>query len=502
MTIDLQEFHSMWFENADKRKYHVRGRAVRIRPRDHFPRISIFNIAVKLNCLTSAYAGRLVGLSSLNADAQIAVMCGAETQPNSYEQRTSLPRVLHVLDHSWPVLSGYGVRSRNLITAQHRLNYPIRVVTGPLHQLDDPTAADVTVDGVSYKRTPIVGNLGNRALRRRWPIAREYAAVRLLRQEILRIIAHEDVQLVHAHSPALCGLAALQAARKAGLPCIYEIRAFWEDAAADRNNNVRNWRSHLTHGLETYVAKKADAVSAIAKPMLGDLQSRGIPARKLFHTPNGVDTDRFVPAAKDIELARELKLEGTLVFGFFGSLYRYEGVSWLIRALARLRASGQNFQVLVIGRGEDDNGIRKAIQDHTAGSYVHLIEYVPHERIGRYYSVLDIAVYPRRSIRLTELVTPLKPLEAMAVGKPVLASDVGGIRELVENEVTGLLFRPEDEEDFCRQGARLVTSPSLRGRLAAEGRDFVVRERDWKVLAKRYADIYRFAQSCRAEYGT
>lgn len=439
-------------------------------------------------------------ISLLSADSQVAVMCGVEPQAHSYEQTTSLPRVLHVLDHSWPVLSGYSIRSRNLITAQSGLDYSLRVVTSPLHQLDDPNAADVTVDGISYARTPIVGYLQNRALSGRWPIAREYAVVRLVRQQILRIVAREEVRLIYAHSPALCGLAALQAARKAGLPCVYEIRAFWEDAAADRSNNVRNWRSHLTRGLETYVAKKADAVSAIAKPMLADLQSRGIPASKLFHTPNGVDTERFVPAAKDVDLARELRIDKGLVFGFFGSLYRYEGVSWMIAALGRLRASGQNFQLLIIGRGEDETAIRKAIENHAVDGCVQLIDHVPHEQIGRYYSVIDIAVYPRRSIRLTELVTPLKPLEAMALGKPVLASDIGGIRELVENESTGLLFKPEDEEDFCRQATRMLSSAPLRARLAAQGRDFVVRERDWKVLAKRYADIYRFAQSRRTEH--
>jgi PEP-CTERM/exosortase A-associated glycosyltransferase len=303
--------------------------------------------------------------------------------------------------------------------------------------------------------------------------------------------------LLHAHSPALCGLAALQAARQAGLPCVYEIRAFWEDAAAERDSNRFNWRSALTRRLETYVARHSDAVTAIAKPMLHDLRSRGIPAAKLFHSPNGVDTDRFVPAKKDVQLARELRLGQDLVFGFFGSLYRYEGVSWVIGAFARLRARRRKVQLLIIGSGEDETAIRNAIRDYGAENYVHLLGRVPHEQIARYYSVIDVALYPRRSIRLTELVTPLKPLEAMALQKPVLASSVGGIRELVENEVTGLLFRPEDEQDFCRQAERIIESPSLREALAARARTFVMRERNWKELACRYAEIYSFAQSQR-----
>jgi PEP-CTERM/exosortase A-associated glycosyltransferase len=414
------------------------------------------------------------------------------------DRLASAPFVLHVLDHSWPVLSGYSIRSRNLITAQHRLGEAIKVVTSPLHQLDDPTATDVTLDGVQYTRTPIQGHIANTVLRRRWPIAREREVVRMLRERLLEIIASQPVRLLYAHSPALCGLAALQAARKSGLPFVYEIRAFWEDAAADRNGiGSKPWRSRLTHKLETYVAQRADAVAAIAKPMLRDLHLRGIPTDRLFHVPNGVDIDWFPPAVRDEGLAQELNLGEGPVLGFFGSLYRYEGVSWMIRAAAQLHSRGHKFCILIIGRGEDQAAIRDVIRDCHAAAYVRMIDHVPHEQIGRYYSVIDVAVYPRRSIRLTELVTPLKPLEAMALMKPVLASGVGGIRELVENERTGLLFQADDEADFCRQAERMIVSPSLRNSLAEQGREFVLRERDWKVLAERYRQIYDFVLAGR-----
>lgn len=408
--------------------------------------------------------------------------------------------VLHVLDHSWPVLSGYSVRSRNLISAQHRLGESIRVVTGPLHQVDDPAATEMVLDGVHYDRTPITGSIAKAALRGRWPIVREREVVRLLRERILQVIDSHAVRVVYAHSPALCGLAALQAARKRGLPFVYEIRAFWEDAAADQNiASAGSLRSRLTHRLETFVARRADAVSAIAKPMLVDLESRGIAADKLFHVPNGVDVERFVPAHRNEQLKQELGLGDSPVFGFFGSLYRYEGISWMIRAAAELRSRGHKFEILIVGKGEDQAAISEAVRDCGAAEYVHSIDHVPHEQIGRYHSVTDIAVYPRRSIRLTELVTPLKPLEAMALMKPVLASGVGGIRELVEHERTGLLFQPEDVSDFCRQAERLLLSPSLRKSLGERGREFVLRERNWNILAERYRHIYEFVLAGKSE---
>jgi glycogen synthase len=401
--------------------------------------------------------------------------------------------VLHVLDHSWPVLSGYSVRSRSLITSQNRLGQALVVITGPLHQLDEPGASDTVVDGVSYRRTPIAGALAGPALRRRWPLLREWAVVRCLRHRILELVDSQQVSVIYAHSPALCGLAGLQAARKRGLPFVYEVRGFWEDAAVDQNRtNIRSLRYRLTRGLEGYVAKHADAVSAISQHMLADLRQRGLPAEKLFHVPNGVDAGRFVPLARDERLASDLGLHGGPVFGFFGSLYRYEGVTWLIRAAAELYSRGHRFELLIIGSGEEEMAIRNAVREYGAAGYVRIIDRVPHEEITRYYSVVDVMVFPRLSVRLTELVTPLKPLEAMSLKKAVLASDVGGHRELVEHGDTGLLYRPEDVADFCFQAERLIADPQLRQQLGERGREMVLRDKDWKVLARRYQEIYEF----------
>ena len=406
--------------------------------------------------------------------------------------------MLHVLDHSWPIISGYSVRSRNLVTAQHRLGQSIVVVTGPLHQLDDPTAADIVVEGVPYCRTPIAGAFASYVLRGRWPIVREWAVVRSLRDRILDVIERQPVSVVYAHSPALCGLAGLQAARRRGLPFVYEVRAFWEDAAVDqKRTQVTSLRYRLGRGLESYVARHADAVSAISEPLLEDLRQRGVPAEKLFHVPNGVDADSFTPVGRDEKLARELGLADAPVLGFFGSFYRYEGVAWLVRAAAELYARGNRFQVLIIGSGEEEAAIERAIRECDAAAYIRLLSRVPHEEIRRFYSVVDVMVFPRLSVRLTELVTPLKPLEAMSLEKAVLASDVGGHRELVENRTTGLLFRPEDVADFCTQAERLISSPLVRQQLGERARAMILRDKDWRVLARRYQTIYEFVSKGR-----
>lgn len=409
-------------------------------------------------------------------------------------------RVLHVLDHSWPILDGYSQRSRSLLAAQLYLGFHPSVLTSPLHQTDDPKASEISVDGIQYFRTYVPHGLAGRPIRAGWPILRELSVVRLLRRRIQELLDTESYDVVHAHSPALCGLAASQAARSRNIPFVYELRSFWEDATADQQKAHRNTlRYVLAKQLETHVVRRADAVVGIASSILGDLEARGIETEKLFCVSNGVDTLRFVPRSRDSRLAAVLDLNDCPIVGFIGTLFPWEGIAWLVRAAAALRMSGLVFKLLIVGDGPDADEVRKAIQENDAASYILFVGRVPHEDIVKYYSVIDVLVYPRLSMRLTELVTPLKPLEAMSLGKTVLGSNVGGIRELIDPEVTGVLFKAGDVSDFGRQAIRVLQDPEFRRLLGDRARQKVTAEKDWKVLARTYKSVYAMAaRSVRA----
>jgi glycosyltransferase involved in cell wall biosynthesis len=276
------------------------------------------------------------------------------------------------------------------------------------------------------------------------------------------------------------------------------LRAFWEDAAVDQNKtSARSLRYRLSQKLEDYVVHRADAVVGISQSILDELKKRKTDSAKLFHVPNGVDTEKFFPVSRDEKLAAKLGLGGEPVLGFIGSLYRWEGVAWLVRAVVELRRRGTSCKLLIVGDGEEMPAVREAVRDLNAEEFIQILGRVPHDEIERYYSVVDVLVYPRHSIRLTELVTPLKPLEAMALGKAILGSDVGGIRELVQPEETGVLYRADNVEDFCAQAKRLLSETSLQRRLGEQAREFILREKDWNVLAQRYINIYDFAMRRR-----
>jgi PEP-CTERM/exosortase A-associated glycosyltransferase len=418
-----------------------------------------------------------------------------ETLPGTVPARTVRPlRVLHVLDHSWPVHTGYSIRSLHLIAAQHRLGLRPQALTGPLQIVDDPHAVETVVGNITYRRTPCRGIFSEWAISRRWTGLREAEIVRLIRNRILALAKNETFDVIHAHSPALCGLGALQAARSKGIPFVYELRAFWEDAAVDQNKTAaRSLRYSLSQKLENYVVHRADAVVGIAQSILEELKRRKTDPARLFHVSNGVDIEKFSPVSRDDGLVARLGLGSEPILGFIGSLYRWEGVAWLVRATAELRRRGTACKLLIVGDGEEMPAVREAVRQLNAEDFVQVLGRVPHGEIERYYSILDVLVYPRHSIRLTELVTPLKPLEAMALGKAILGSDVGGIRELVQAEKTGILYRADSVDDFCVQAKRLLADASLRRKLSEEARKFILREKDWNVVAQRYIDVYDFA---------
>jgi glycogen(starch) synthase len=399
-------------------------------------------------------------------------------------------RVLHVLDHSVPVLDGYSHRSRSLIAAQKALGFQPTVLTGPLHNMDDPSASELDMDSVHYYRTPHDGGLWGNAIRRRRPVLREWSVVRLLRRRIASLLETQPFDLVHAHSPALCGLAAAQAAHSRRLPFVYEIRSFWEDGV---DQSPASLRYRLARALETRVVRRADAVVGIAKPILQDIVSRGVPESRLFHVPNGVNSSRFVPRARDQALAEQLGVAGLPTLGFIGTFFPWEGVAWLVNAASTLHAKGVRFKLLVVGDGAEAEAVRAAIKEKDACSYVNYIGRVPHEEVERYYSVMDVLVYPRHRLRITEKVTPLKPLEAMALGKAILGSNVGGIRELVDPGKTAVLFDADDVADFCAKATSLLNDSSLRDQLGRQAREKACKEKDWKTLAALYEPAYATA---------
>ena len=282
-----------------------------------------------------------------------------------------------------------------------------------------------------------------------------------------------------------------QRPRRRKLPLVYEIRAFWEDAAVGNGTGREGSpRYRLTKRLETWAVRRAGAVAVICEGLRGDLIARGIDPAKIMVSPNGVDLGLFgTPAPRDTALAAELGL-GDEVIGFIGSFYDYEGIDDLIAAMPALAAARPAAQLLLVGGGPMEAALRAQAAASPAANRIRFVGRVPHHEVERYYSLVDVLAYPRKAMRLTELVTPLKPLEAMAQRRLVAASNVGGHRELIRDDETGTLFAPDDPQAIAAALAGLLADRSGWDARRDRARAFVEAERNWSSNISRYAPVY------------
>ena len=396
-----------------------------------------------------------------------------------------MTRVLHVLDHSLPLHSGYTFRTRAILTAQAALGLEVRGITGPRHVAPGPDREEA--EGLTFHRT--------RGSAAGPPGLKEWREIDLLADAIVTLAGDWRPDLLHAHSPALCGKAALIAGKRLGIPVVYEVRAFWEDAAVSNGNGREgSLKYRLTRALEDHVVAGADAVVTICQGLKDDLVARGVAADKISLSPNGVDLDLFGAAAQaDPALAARIGLRPGPVIGFIGSFYDYEGLDDLIAAMPLLIAREPAAQLLLVGGGPMGAALRAQAAGSSAADAIHFIGRVPHSEVERYYALIDVLAFPRKRSRLTELVTPLKPLEAMAQGRLVAASDVGGHRELITDGVTGTLFAPDDPAACAAALASLLADRDQWEARRAAGRAHVAARHDWAANVHRYQDVYQAA---------
>jgi PEP-CTERM/exosortase A-associated glycosyltransferase len=315
-----------------------------------------------------------------------------------------------------------------------------------------------------------------------------------LAKRIRAVIEQEHPSIIHAHTPILNAIPALRVSRKLGIPFVYEIRTLWEDAAVDTGKyGPRSWKYKAVRWLETWICRQASCVTVISQGLREDFIKRGIPAEQIRVIPNGVDVRMFRPPPSDASKLSRWNFAGKKIVGYVGSFFPFEGLDLLVDAIARLSPRRPDIGLLLVGGGDTEPELKAQIKRLKLESNVAIAGALPQSEIPEIYSLIDVLVYPRRSMRLTELVTPLKPLEAMAMGKAVVASDVGGHRELIEDGQTGILFRAGDVTALAEAIERTVDDVDLRRELGRRGTEWVSRERSWDNTTSAYAQTYAAA---------
>ena len=403
-------------------------------------------------------------------------------------------RILHVLDHSTPLQSGYTFRTLSILAEQRRLGWETFHLTSPKHTAGFATEEEV--DGWHFFRTPGAAVSGSRV-----PGMAEVDLMRDLESRLQTVVEQVRPHILHVHSPVLNALPALWLRRRLNIPVVYEMRASWEDAAVDHGTTKEgSVRYRLSRAIESFALRRADQVTTICEGLRGDIALRGVADDKITVVPNAVDVGSFrFGVEPDPALQQRLGLGGATVLGFAGSFYHYEGLHLLIEAVQRMRPRHPQLRLLLVGGGPQEAALKAQVAQAGLGAVVIFTGRVPHADVQRYYELIDLLAYPRLPSRLTDLVTPLKPLEAMAQGSIFVASDVGGHRELIRHGQTGFLCPAGDVgaleaaiEDVL---ARRAEWPAVR----AQARRFVEQERTWANSVARYAGVYHRALQARGQ---
>lgn len=394
-------------------------------------------------------------------------------------------RILHVLDHSIPLHSGYTFRTAALLREQRARGWQTFHLTSPKQGAVD--AAEQTIDGLHFFRTQVQQPAS------KLPVLGELQLMSALTSRLQTVVDQVRPDIIHAHSPVLNALPALKVGRRNGIPVVYEIRAFWEDAAVDHGSTREgSLRYRATRALETRAIRQAGHVFTICEGLRSDIVERGVPSAKVTVIPNAVDVQGFQLAqTPEPALQARWGLQGRTVVGFIGSFYAYEGLDLLVAALPQMLKSRPDMVLLLVGGGPQDAALKAQAQALGLGAHVVFTGRVPHAEVNRYYDLIDVLAYPRHSMRLTELVTPLKPLEAMAQGHLFVASDVGGHKELIRHGETGWLFKADDVNALSQAILDMLQHRARWPELRANGRQFVESVRNWRNSVAHYEAPYK-----------
>lgn len=390
-------------------------------------------------------------------------------------------RVLHVLDHSLPEQSGYAYRSHAILRELQKQGLLLEVVTSP--KQGEAAELSKEIDSILYQRTVLTGN------GRTSGVTGQLRSISSTRARIAERCRSSSFDLIHAHSPCLNGLAAM----RHGVPMVYEMRSSWEDAAVSVGTTSEGFlRYRVSRALETFTVRRADAVVVICEGLRRELLSRGIPDEKITVVPNALPPEVFLtPDAAVVESVRgRYALADAKVIGFFGSYFEWEGLDELVKSLPDVVHSVPEAHLLLAGGGRQEDVLRKLVRDLGLERKVTFAGRVAHDEVMALYRATDVVVFPRVSERLTEMVTPIKPLEAMAQGTIVVASDVGGHKELIKDRETGFLYPAGNREGLAHTIVRVLMSADDLPKVRARAREFVEAERQWSVVSKRYIPMY------------
>ena len=461
-------------------------------------------------------------------------------------------KVLHVLANSPPDVNGYAVRTQMILENQNQLEQiDCLGLSSPWYPDRDSMVEDFNMNGVQYLRTlhpsrknnpklshklvkfftrnynskPIINTSNEdnkfillriydffyygifkvgRAIRHffriGWKVVEEKILIKYFTKRIIEVAKQNNAEIIHAHTPYRVGLPALKAARKLGLPFVYEMRGMWEETAVANGRWIRNGPAYRRfQNYETKVLRKADSVICISETLKKEAISRGVNPEKITVVTNAVEKDMSKKKSKSSSLksAKESlnASKTTKVVGYIGSLREMEGVDLTAKAVAKLVEKDHDIRFFVLTGENGQAELRALCKKLGIADKSTIMGPVPHEEVPVFYDLIDVFIVSRPETRVTKLVTPLKPFEAMAMGKAVIASKLPALEEIIQHEKTGLLYTPDNLESLIDSIEKCIQDDDLTKSLGDSAKDWIKENRTWDIVVKNSLKAYEIAKA-------
>lgn len=399
-------------------------------------------------------------------------------------------KIIHVLYQSLPHLSGTSIRSRDIIKSQREIGIEAIAVTSPFQRPLKKTCKNGVeyIDGITYYRT-----YNGKGLEVTEGVSSLYTKVQKLSYifsftfKLLKIIKKEKPDVIHAHATFFTAFSAKFCALICRKPFIYEVRSLWDERQKQlAKSKFQFLQLSIVTKLENAAIRSADHVIVINDHLKDNLISRGI-RNEISVVKNAANLSLITEGDKrtpSLDLNKD-----KIVFGYIGSLTVLEGLSFMISEFAKLK--DQNVKLLIFGTGPIEGELSMKIKNDNIANVEMCGKFFP-EDVASIYRQVDCIINPRVKNKLSDTVTPLKPLEALGYKKLFIGSDVGGIKQLIKDKETGLLFMAEDSKSFQNIIQYVLDKNNLaqiQG-IIENGYSDVKENFSWKSNAFIYQEIY------------
>ncbi len=396
-------------------------------------------------------------------------------------------KILHILYQSHPNISGSSTRTKDILTNQKNIGLNPFAITSPFQKGENVQNEYEFIHGIQHyrtysgkKREEVKEDSNNT-----WIKLKKLFRILNFKNEITKVVLKEKPEILHAHAMFFCAYPAIRIGKRMNIPVVYEVRSLWEERRKESSpkNIIRQLEYRILRRIETYCMKNADHIIAINENLKQEIVNRGIHNNNVTVIGNAVDIDFIEDQKKQMCNA----INKSLVFGYIGSISPIEGLSSLVEIF---KSTLTDNDLLIYGKGNDKE-IKKLIDQIGSSKNIMYCGLIERNEIYKAYDKVDVIVNPRIKLKITDAVTPLKPLEAMAFGKIVVASDVGGMKELLTDGETGFLYSADNISDLEHCLLKVLNlTLEQKQEVVDNAIEHIKNNRVWLKSAEKYMAVY------------